>query len=259
MSPVNMSFAALAIGRSPGRAFRPKKVMELGFGQGFGLALLAACNPDVTFEGQDFNPEHVAHARRLIADAKLENITVSESSFEEAAARGGADDIDVILLHGIFSWVSPAAREAIVTIIRQRLQPDGMLYISYNCMPGWAPIQPTRQLMIEIKKRNAGRSERQIALALEMINKLKQGGAAYYATNPVAAQHADSMMTLDRSYLTHEYLNDHWHLFDFSDLAARMGEAKLAFVASSTLTENLDQYCVPASLHQLIAQTDDPI
>ena len=113
--------------------------------------------------------------------------------------------------------------------------------------------------MIEIKKRNAGRSERQIAMALETVANLKQGGAAFYANNPVASQHVDQMLNLDRSYLTHEYLHEHWHLFHFSDLAARMGEAKLTFVASATLTENMDQYAVPAGLHQLIAQADDPI
>src|SRR5947199_67276 len=74
-APIHMAFGALALGRSPGRAMRPKRMLELGFGQGFGLSLLAAANPDVVFEGHDFNPEHVAHARRLIADAKLANIT----------------------------------------------------------------------------------------------------------------------------------------------------------------------------------------
>src|SRR5207249_2704283 len=73
-TPNHMAFAALSVGRSPGRAFRPKRMLELGFGQGFGLSLLAAANPDVQFEGHDFNPEHVAHARRLIANAKLDNI-----------------------------------------------------------------------------------------------------------------------------------------------------------------------------------------
>src|SRR5262247_2862419 len=86
-APAHMAFAALALGRSPGRAFRPHRVLELGFGQGFGLSLLAAANPDVTFEGYDFNPEHVAHARSLADGASLSNIVVAESSFEEAAAR----------------------------------------------------------------------------------------------------------------------------------------------------------------------------
>jgi trans-aconitate methyltransferase len=258
-APNHISFAALSVGRSPGRAFHPKRMLELGFGQGFGLSLLAAANPDVIFEGHDFNPEHVAHARRLIAGAKLGNITVTESSFEEAAERGGADDVDVIALHGIYSWVSRAAQDAIVSLIRQRLQPDGMLYISYNCMPGWAPIAPIRALMIEVKRRNAGRSERQLALALDIVNKLKQGGAAYFAANPAAAHHVDQMLALSRVYLAHEYLDDHWELLHFSDLAQRMGSAKLAYVASATLPENLDHYTMPPALMPLMRETDDPI
>jgi predicted O-methyltransferase YrrM len=258
-APNHIAFAALSVGRSPGRAFRPNRMLELGFGQGFGLSLLAAANPDVQFEGHDFNPEHVAHARRLIATAKLDNITVTESSFEEAAERGGADDVDVIALHGIYSWVSRGAQDAIVSVIRQRLQPDGMLYVSYNCMPGWAPIAPIRALMVEVKRRNAGRSERQLALALDIVKKLKQGGAGYFAVNPAAAQHVDQMLTLDRVYLAHEYLDEHWELIHFSDLAQRMSAAKLTYLASATLLENLDQYAVPPELMPLMRETDDPI
>src|SRR5215831_17057298 len=108
----HMAFAALCIGRSPGHAFKPKRMLELGFGQGFGLTLLAAANPDIVFEGFDFNPEHVAHARRLAQGAGLANITLFETGFEEAAARGGDNDVDVIALHGIFSWVSRQAQDA---------------------------------------------------------------------------------------------------------------------------------------------------
>src|SRR5262245_64051798 len=78
-APSHMAFAALSVGGSPGRALQPKRLLELGFGQGFGLTLLAAANPDVACEGYDFNPEHVAHARRLISGAGLENLTVSET------------------------------------------------------------------------------------------------------------------------------------------------------------------------------------
>jgi hypothetical protein len=38
-----------------------------------------------------------------------------------------------------------------------------------------------------------------------------------------------------------------------------LGEAKLAFVASATLLENLDQYAVPADLSALVSGTTDPI
>jgi SAM-dependent methyltransferase len=208
-APIHMAFAALTVGRSPGRALHPTRMLELGFGQGFGLALLAAANPDVAFEGYDFNPEHVASARRLIEGAGLANVMVSETGFEEAAARGGDNDLDVIALHGIFSWVARPIQDAIVAIVRQRLQPDGLAYISYNCMPGWAPLAPIRQVMVEVKRRNPGRSERQLALALDFMARLKQGNAAYFAANPAAAQHVDAMLKLDRVYLAHEYLDEH--------------------------------------------------
>src|SRR4051812_10484835 len=96
-APAHLAFAALMMGRSAGRALRPRRVLELGFGQGFGLALLAAANPDVAFEGYDFNPEHVANVRRLISDARLGNIAVSETSFEDAVRLGGESDVDVVI------------------------------------------------------------------------------------------------------------------------------------------------------------------
>ncbi|WP_284313378.1 methyltransferase regulatory domain-containing protein [Labrys miyagiensis] len=68
------------------------------------------------------------------------------------------------------------------------------------------------------------------------------------------------MLGQDRVYLAHEYLSEHWRLFQFSDVAARLGEADgLGYIASATLTENFNQFAVPANLQPLIAQTGDPI
>jgi SAM-dependent methyltransferase len=259
-TPNHMAFAALSIRRSPGRALRPERMLELGFGQGFGLALIAAANPHLACEGYDFNPEHVAHAQRLIESAKLSNMTVSEASFEETALRGGENNVDVIVLHGIFSWVSPQAQDAILAILRQRLKPNGLVYISYNCMPGWAPLVPVRQFMLAVKQRNPGRSsERQLGLGLDLLTKLKDANAAYFAGNPSAIQHLNMLLQQDRSYLAHEYLDANWDLFQFSDIVARVANAKLSFLCSAMLTENLDPYAVPRDLTSLVATIDDPV
>ena len=247
------------LGRTPGRAFRTRRYLELGFGQGFGLSLLAAANPDIIFEGIDFNPEHVAHARRLIADAGLKNVTVEEASFEEAAARQGDNDLDVVALHGIFSWISRSGQDAVVDIMRRRLQPDGVTYISYNCMPGWAVLAPLRQLMLEVKRRNAGGSERQLFLALDLLKKLKAGGAGYFSVNPSAGDQLDVILQMDPVYLAHEYLDEHWDLFQFSEVASRLGDAKLTFLASATLPENVDAYAVPETLRPLVADASDAV
>jgi SAM-dependent methyltransferase len=258
-APAHMAFAALSLGKSAGRAAAPKRYLEIGFGQGFGLALLAAANPDVAFEGYDFNPAHMAHIGRLIAGAGLQNLAVSEVSFEDAAARGGAADLDVISLHGILSWVGADSRAAIVEIARQRLQPDGIVYASYNCMPGWAPIAPIRQLMMQVKRRRPGSSEAQLAAGIDILNRLRSGGAGFFAANPVATRQIDEMAKYDRAYLAHEYLDEHWTLFEMPEVAALFQQAKLDFHASATLLENLDQYAVPEVLRPLVAETHDPV
>jgi SAM-dependent methyltransferase len=259
MAPSHLAFAALTVGASPGRALRPKRMLELGFGQGFGLSLLAAANPDVAFEGYDFNARHVAHAQRLIDAAQLPNITVSQVGFEEVAARGGKRNLDVIAMHGILSWVSPEAQEATIAIVRQRLKSGGFLYVSYNCLPGWAPLAPIRQLIHEMKRRNEGGSEQQLALALDLLTKLRQSNAPFFAANPAAARHLDGMLRMDPRYLAHEYLDEHWNPLPFSHVAARLHQAGLSYVASATLTENLDQYAVPQNLRPLLPKTEDPV
>lgn len=259
-APGHMAFAAVANARAPGRALAPRHVLELGCGQGFGLALLAAANPDIAFEGIDFNPEHVAHARRLIESARLDNLSVAEASFVDVAARRGTSDCDVIIAHGILSWVARPIQDAIVTIVGQRLQPDGMFYVSYNAMPGWAALAPLRRHMLEVKRLNpGGGSQRQLARALERVTRLRQGNALYFANNPGVSRHLDAMLGMDPAYLAHEYLDEHWDLFWFSDVAARLSGDKLSYVASATLSENLDAYAVPADLRALVSQIEDPV
>jgi SAM-dependent methyltransferase len=258
-APGHMGFAALCAGRSPGLALRPRRMLELGFGQGFGLALLAAANPDMAFEGCDISGVHVAHARGLIAEAGLTNLVVSETSFEASATQGGHNDVDVVVLHGVLSWISRASQEAVVSILGRRLRPDGLVYVSYNCMPGWAPLAPIRHLMREVKRRNPGGTEQQLALALDLVAKLWQSNAGYFSVNPIAAQHFGAMLRMDRVYLAHEYLAEHAEMPQFSDVAALLSPAGLSYGGSATLLDNFDRYAAAEGIVPLIGQIGDPI
>jgi SAM-dependent methyltransferase len=257
-APAHLAFAALCRGRSPGLASRPRRVLELGFGQGFGLALQAAANPDIAFEGCDFNPEHVAHVRCLIEDAGLSNLSVSQMSLEEAAAHG-ENDVDVALLHGIISWIEPPVQRAVVSILERRLRPNGVVFISYNCMPGWSPLRPLRNLVLEVKRRNPGSSEHQLALALDLIEKLWRGNAGYFVMNPMAAHHVSEILGMDQAYLAHEYLVEHAELPQFSEVAALLAPAGLSFVSSAALLDNFDAYGVPDGVRPLVAEITDPM
>jgi hypothetical protein len=49
--------------------------------------------------------------------------------------------------------------------------------------------------------------------------------------------------------------HEQWDLFQFPELVTRLAEAKLSFVCSATLVENVDIYAVPQALAALVAAT----
>jgi SAM-dependent methyltransferase len=259
--PTYIAFTALCVGCHPSHSLKPNRVLELGFGMGLGFVINAAANPITQFEGVDFNPLHVAHARGLIDEAELDNASVREASFQDLAreAYEGQHDLDLIVLHGILTWVSAEAHDAIVEIARKRLKPGGFLYASYNCMPGWAPVVPMQRLMRQHAKRLPGRSDVQTGAGIELMRSLIAEGAKYFQSNPALAERLSKMASLDKSYLAHEYLNANWFIFHFADVAEIFGRAKLGYIGSATLVENMDALSVPEGMRERIAAEGDPI
>ena len=44
---------------------------------------------------------------------------------------------DYIICHGVYSWVSDAVGESILTVCRDHLASNGVAFVSYNTCPGW--------------------------------------------------------------------------------------------------------------------------
>src|SRR3546814_4082898 len=141
LAPVRLKLALLSRGLSHDVVDRPN-YLELGFGQGLSLNINAATSSGQFF-GTEFNPSQAAYAAQ-VARAGGKALRIFDDSFEDFARRDDLPQFDIIALHGIWSWVSQEARQAIVDTVRDRLKPGGILYISYNCKPGWAPIEPLR-------------------------------------------------------------------------------------------------------------------
>ncbi len=108
---------------------------ELGFGQGVSLnAHMAASN--VEWWGTDFNPSQAGFAQDL-AKQSGGKAHIFDQSFGEFCTREDLPDFDFIGLHGIWSWISNENRKILVDFIRRKLKVGGVLYISYNTLPGW--------------------------------------------------------------------------------------------------------------------------
>src|SRR3546814_8460580 len=85
--------------------------LELGFGQGLSLNINAATSSGQFF-GTDFNPSQAAYAAQ-VARAGGKALRIFDDSFEDFARSDDLPQFDIIALHGIWSWVSQEARQAI--------------------------------------------------------------------------------------------------------------------------------------------------
>jgi len=238
LNPVRANFALLQSGLQ-----KPKirTACELGFGQGMSTNFHAAAT-GVEWYGTDFNPSQAGFARELAevsgADAKL-----YDESFEEFCTRTDLPGFDYIGLHGIWSWISDFNRQLIVDFVKRKLNVGGILYVSYNTLPGWASFAPMRHLMTEhaevIGSEGRGIVSR-IDDALNFADKLMQTNPHYARANPVVGERIKNLQTQNRHYLAHEYFNKDWLPMHFSTMAQLLEPAKVQYAGSAAFLERLD-------------------
>jgi len=237
------------------------RYLELGCGQGFGLALIASAYPDMEFVGIDFSPEHIAHARGLARAAGLDNVAFVEADFLDLARNWPAElgQFDYAVLHGIYSWVPAKLRQAIVACLARALVSGGLAYLSYNSMPGWSVMQPFQHVAARLQARSALPGAQVLGNAITLFQQLKAGNAAIFDALPGLAGRVEGLKELNSAYLVQEYLHSNWSPLWFSEVAEEMRGAKLDFVASATLPENLLPAMLAEPIRNVVADVADPL
>ncbi|HBB75016.1 MAG TPA: methyltransferase, partial [Planctomycetaceae bacterium] len=195
LAPTCLNDVALCNSVAPVSGHEPFSYLELGCGFGDTLLTLAAANPHGCFTGVDINPVHTRAIQQRVERTGLANVGVSESGFDALPA--DLPPQQFITLHGVFSWVADHVREQILAIAHDLLAPGGLLVVSYNALPGWAPLLPARQLIRELAEAATGDSCQRVLTAMELVRAMRTAGAPHFAHNPQAATMLDECGTHD--------------------------------------------------------------
>ncbi len=255
MSPVAMRYVASLNRVVPPRMQEGFRYLELGCGLGRSLTTLAAANPNGRFVGVDVNPAHTEVVEKEIAAGDLANASVITADFSKLPDDIG--DFDFIALHGVFSWVSPDVRDAVLQIAKSRLKPGGLLLVSYNAMPGWAHLQPIRGILRQYATLRTGDSVQKVREAISYLVYMRDKHGKYFEDNPRAAAYVDGILKQDIRYVAHEYLNEHWTAFYFAEVSGLFRGAGLAFVGSLPVHTNFWDLCVRPEFQELFRTTND--
>jgi SAM-dependent methyltransferase len=245
LAPERLNFICLLNGIEPIALDQPFSYLELGCGQGLTTNVLAANHPNGTFYGNDFMPSHVLAARKLASSANINNITFLENSFSDLA--NGQLDLpffDFITMHGVYTWVSTENRKHIVNIISRYLKPGGVVYVSYNALPGWAPVLPMTRLMRLASDSSSNGTDR-FESAKKLVTDLADNQAAYFSVNSRLKINLDALKTNNPTYLMHEYLNENSCPMYHAEVVEEMAAAKLEFVAPAGLSYSCFDFLTP--------------
>lgn len=231
---------------------------ELGFGQGLSAALHASASV-TSWYGTDFNPAQAGFAQEL-ASISGSDAQLYDESFEDFAHRDDLPEFDYIGLHGIWSWISDANRAVIVDFVRRKLKVGGVLYISYNTLPGWATFAPMRHLMTEhaevIGSEGRGIVSR-IDDAIEFAENLIATNPMFARANPTVGERLKKLKEQSRHYLAHEYFNRDWHPMHFSTMANWLETAKVSYACSASYLENIDSINLSAEQQAFMKEIPD--
>jgi SAM-dependent methyltransferase len=261
LAPGYLAFACLRRGLRPPRLAPGTAYLELGCGNGYGLNLLAAANPRMDFWGVDFHPGQIDTARRLAEEAELSNIVFEDLSFAQLLDLPAErlPKFDVITLHGVYSWVSAENRAAIVKILDRALKPGGLVYVSYNCLPGWAALAPLQRFVAEHVARSVGDPQVRVMEAFRAALKVLEGGGAYFASIPFLKGRIEAALKEDPAYLIHEYLNARSQPLYHAEVVQELEGARLTFAASANIADDLVNLAAPAPLQDLVRDAVDPV
>lgn len=231
---------------------------ELGFGQGLSANFHAAASV-VQWHGTDFNPSQASFAQEL-AQVSGASAKLYDQAFAEFASREDLPDFDYIGLHGIWSWISDENRAVIVDFIGRKLKVGGVLYISYNTLPGWASFAPMRHLMTEhaevLGAEGRGIVSR-IDGAMDFAEKLLATNPIFSRSNPQVNERLRQMKAHSRHYLAHEYFNRDWHPMHVSTMAAWLEPAKVQFACSAHYLEQVDAINLTAEQQSFLKEIPD--
>ncbi len=228
LDPRRMADALRAAGIEPPQV---ATACELGYGQGLSLAIHAVAG-GARWYGTDLNPVHVATLRGLVADTGAA-IEAAAQTFAEFFSRDDLPAFDFIGAHGVWSWVSAANRDRIVAFLQRRLRPGGVFYVSYNALPGWAPMLPLRAMLME----RIAADDPSTPLALRIDAALRDT-AMRFARDPSFEEAHPGMEAELRAirgkraaYLAHEFFNRDWAPMHPEEVAAILSRAGLRFAA----------------------------
>lgn len=206
------------------------RVLEIGGADGGNLIPMAERLPNSTFVSLDLANSQVEDGKRWVEPLGLSNIELLHRNFKRLQKRYG--DFDYIICHGVYSWIPPRERQPLLEMIKQRLTPNGVAYISYNTFPGWNTRKTVREFL-QLHTRDLTEPDELVERVRVLLKFLHDANSAETSYGKLVRSQCQALLGTPPQYLFHGLLAEHNDPCYLQEFVARSNEAGLAYLGDA--------------------------
>lgn len=258
LSPIYLNYICTLNGHRPRPLSEGFTYCDLGCGHGITVSILADLFPQGDFTGISLGQDQLSDGHSLAADAGLTNTQFMAMDFGELAS-AELPSFDFIVLHGVYALLGPGQRNQVRAFIKGRLKEGGIVYVSYESLPGSAALAPLRDLVANHTAPMQGDLPAKANAGRDFLHLLKSNKAAYFEDNPPAQAFVEQIENYETSRLAHAFFGpaiDPQYVFQ---VAADMDSAGLIYSGSAIAHLNFVDLAAPAEFHGLLKKAPSRI
>jgi SAM-dependent methyltransferase len=224
-----------AIARAAGHVAPPvetARVLEIGGGDGMNLIALAVAYPRARFTSFDLAATAVQRGLEWREALGLGNLELLTLDIMDAAERLQGP-FDYIVAHGVYAWVPPPVRSALMALIGRLLAPDGVAFVSYNAQPGGYLRQALRDILLQATEGAANETELKAAAMRQLEDLAAQPDSTPNAFQLALRDAATKSLKTRWEVLRHDELGPFFHPQALRDVVAEARPNGLAFLGDA--------------------------
>ena len=263
-APERLALASLLHG-GPRLSLDNYRVLELGCANGANLLPMAWYRQHGDFTGLDSSARQISLAKQARDELGLNNLHFVHGDFRSALSQLDGP-FDIIMAHGVFSWITDEARDALLTLCSALLAPAGLLYLNYNAKPGWTVRGMVRDYLMQQTAHASNLKERAEMCREVSAKVIAPLEAEEHPYSRLMNNEFQLVVKQKPAYIAHEYLspenNAYWR-DEFFTLAQNAGFTHVADAdfncISNRITADYTQMLKGSGLGDAAAESADLI
>jgi SAM-dependent methyltransferase len=207
-------------------------VLEIGCNEGANLIPMAYAIPASEFVGFDLAGLRIESGQERIRELGLRNVRLFQCDLLALGSELG--QFDYIIAHGFYAWVPEPVRARMMALCGELLAPDGVVFVSYNAMPGGHLRMMIREMMLD-RVKDIEEPQKRVSESIAFLHFLVESRPADDAYRLLIQKQLEGMEERSPEGTFHDWLTDAYYPVSFTEFVEHARRHGLQYLSEAVL------------------------